>query len=88
MSEKRKPTKEDEFLRIRLMAGGTRYNVEGELQFSVTDRRVDPIIFFDDIDMGAETRPNPYASLEPIMEGNNVTVTEMGEVLCTAALEP
>lgn len=87
MSEKREVTKEDILLKTRLISEGARLEVKGELQWQVGDPFVGPIIVFSDRKMVAETRVNPRSRLELIVDGNEVTISEMGEVLGAATLE-
>jgi len=49
---------------------------------------IHPNIVFDGCDLHAATRPNPHSPLELIIDGDDVTISEMGEVLATAKLEP
>jgi len=88
MLKKRNMIEEDVLLKTRLLAEGVRYQVKGPLLWESTDTFVDVIVYFDDNYMQAETRLNPRSRLEVSIEGNNVTISEMGEVLRTATLEP
>ena len=90
MTPRRKVTKEDALLKTRLAAEGVRYEVQGRLQW---DRTLDgfmihPNIVLDDCGLHAATRPNPHSILEAVIDGEDVTISEMGEILATAKLEP
>lgn len=88
MTERRNITKEDVLLKTRLISEGARFDVKGPLQWGVGDPFVGPVVIFKDRNMVAETRLNPRSRLELIIDGNDVTISEMGEVLGTATLEP
>ena len=88
MTETRDTARDDVLLKTRLLAEGVRYQVKGPLLWESTDKFVDVIVIFDGNGMQAETRLNPRSRLEVGIEGNNVTISEMGEILRTATLEP
>ncbi len=88
MAEKRKATKKDEFLKIRLLAEGVRYEVEGQPQWFTVNKFTDVVVVFDNCDMVAETRENPRSRLTVSIDGHDVTISEMGEVLDTGTLQP
>lgn len=88
MTEKRDPTKEDVLLKMRLLAEGVRYDVKGPLLWESTDKFVDVTVVFDDCELVAETRSNPRSRLTVSINGNDVTISEMGEDLGTATLVP
>ncbi len=79
---------DDVLLKTRLLAEGVNYRVKGPLEWSSTDTFVDVTVYFDGNNMSAETRLNPRSRLEVAIEGNVATISEMGEVLRTATLEP
>ncbi len=81
-------TRDDVLLKTRLLAEGVRYQVKGPLEWESTDKFVDVTFTFDGCDIEAETRLNPRSRLEVGIDGNNVTVSEMGEVLVTGKLVP
>ena len=62
--------------------------MKGPLLWESTDKFVDVTFIFDDSFMQAETRPNPRSRLEVGVDGNDVTVSEAGEVLATGKLVP
>ncbi len=88
MSEKRNTTKEDVLLKTRLLAEGVQYEVKGPLLWESTDKFVDVTVVFNDCDIVAETRANPRSRLTVRIDGNDVAISEMGEVLGTATLQP
>ncbi len=88
MTETRDTAREDALLKTRLLAEGVTYQVKGPLAWESTDTFVDVTFTFDDSDIEAETRLNPRSRLEVGIEGNNVIVSEMGEVLVTGKLVP
>jgi len=88
MTERRDITEEDTLLKMRLLAEGVRYEVKGPLRWSSTDKFVNVTFFFNDCDVVAETRANPRSRLTVGIDGNSVTVSEMGEILTTGTLEP
>ena len=88
MAGRRSATRDDIFLKTRLISEGVQLIVDGPLEWSVGDPFVGPIIIFNECDMVAETRFNPRSRLEFIVKGRDVTISEMGEVLATATLEP
>ncbi len=95
MTEKRNISKQDVLLRTRLDTEGARYlKVEGSLPKDpsiiatlMTNRRIAldgcgaVIPFF-------RIRPNPRSRLEISIEGDDVTISEMGQVQATAKLLP
>lgn len=88
MTEKREVTKADVLLKMRLLAEGVRYEVKGPLLWESTDKFVDVTVIFDDCDLVAETRLNPRSRLIVSIDGNDATISEMGEALGTATLQP
>ncbi len=95
MTEKRNITKQDVLLRTRLDTEGARYlKVEGSLPKDpsiiatlMTNRRIaldgcGAVIPF------LRIRPNPRSRLEISIEGDDVTISEMGQVQATAKLLP
>jgi len=89
MAEKGNLTKEDELLQIRLITEGVRLEVKGDLQWKeeMDVWTATPVIVPDWTGRSAMTWPNPYSSLKLTIDGNNVIVSEMGEVVGTAKLE-
>ncbi len=87
-TKKRNITKEDILLKARL--GAARVEVKGPLLWKPTASVLNPRIVLDGCDMVAHIgmQSNPLSPLELVIEGNDVTISEKGEVLATAKLEP
>ncbi len=89
MTEAGTISREDTLLQIRLITEGVRYEVKGEAQWN---EQMDvwtavPVIIPDWTGRPAMTWPNPYSSLKLVIDGDKVTLSEMGEVVGTAKLE-
>ena len=91
MTEQASLTREQAFLRTRIFADGVRYVEKGasawdpipEQGFAANVRFI-----LDGTGMVVNTQPNPRSRLDCVMEGDKVTITEMGKVLCTGKLVP
>ncbi len=84
VAEKRNITKEDIFLKARLLSEGVRMEVKKP---SEKWRNIYRSIVLDGCELAALLRPNSYSRLEAVVEGDNVTISDMGEVLGTATYE-
>ena len=95
MTEKRNITRQDVLLRTRLDTEGARYlKVEGSLPKDpsiiatlMTNRRIaldgcGAVVPF------LRIRPNPRSRLEVSIDGDDVTISDLGEVQATAKVEP
>ncbi len=89
MAGKRNITKEDILLKTKLLAEGARVEVKGPplWQPSIDGFASNPHIVFDGCDITAVILPNPRSRLEAIIEGKDVTISDMGELLGTATLQ-
>lgn len=91
MAEQKRYTRDDVFLRTRIFADGVRYVEKGTSAWDPLPEQgtpANPIFIQDGSGMIITTRPNPRSRLDCVMDGSNVTISEMGEVLCTGKLEP
>ena len=91
MTITRNTTRDDVLLKTRIFAEGVRYEFRGESLWDPIHEEEAPkvpIIMLDGCDLYTRTRPNPRSRIDVIIEGNNVTITEAGEVLGTGILEP
>jgi len=80
-------TKEDVLLKTRLLAEGARLEVRGPLLWEPTDQTKTPIIVLDGCGVVVGMRPDPRSRLEVIIDGSDVTILEMGEILGTGTLQ-
>jgi hypothetical protein len=84
MAEKRYITREDIFLEARLLSEGVRVEVktapEKPPAFPGT-------IVIDGCEITTFLRPSRYSRLEALIEGDRVTISDLGEVLSTARFE-
>ena len=91
MAEKRNITKEDVLLKTRLLAEGVRYEVKGPSQWgagSFDPLSAFPAIVLDGCDVVVlPFGQNPRSRLEAVIEGNSVTISDMGEVVGTGTLQ-
>ena len=89
MTEKRNITKEDIFLKTRLLAEGVRLEVKGPSLWQPTmdGFAKNPHIVLDGCEITAVIRPNPRSRLEVVIDGNVVIISEMGEIQGTATLQ-
>ena len=83
MTEKRNITKKDIFLKARLLSEGVRIEVEKPPEKS----GIYGGIVLDGCGIASLLRPDPYSRLDAVIEGNHVTISDMGEVLGTATFE-
>jgi len=85
-------TGDDFFLKTRIFVDGVRYVVKGTSSWDPLPEQdmlpAHPVIIQDGTGMLIETQPNPRSRLDCIIEGDKVTISEMGEVLCTGKLQP
>ena len=87
MAEKRNITKEDILLRTRLGAEGARLEVKGPLLWEPTAQITAPHIVLDGCDTTCSVRPYERSRLGIVIEGNDVTISDMGEVVGTGTLQ-
>ncbi len=87
---KRNITKEDVLLKTRLMSEGVRYDIKGPLQWGAGTFDVVssfPAIVLDGCDVVVTALgENPRSRMEAVLEGNEVTISDMGEVMATGTL--
>ncbi|MEE8400462.1 MAG: radical SAM protein [Desulfobacterales bacterium] len=86
-----KHTREEVFLKTRIFVDGVRYVVKGSSSWDPLpelDSPANPVFIQDGTGMLIGTRPNPRSRLDCTIEGDAVTLLEMGEVLCTGKLQP
>jgi len=83
MLEKRNITKEDIFLKARILSEGVRIKVKKPPERGATFR---PFVL-DGCDLVAMPLPNPYSRLEVVIDGEDVTISDMGKVLSLGKLE-
>ena len=84
MSEKRNITREDIHLEARLLSEGARIEVKAPLE---TPLGFPGTIILDGCEITTLLRPNPNSRLEAVLEGDRVSISDMGEVLGTAVFE-
>lgn len=84
MAEKRNITRDDIFLEARLLSEGVRIErktpAEKPAAFPGT-------IIMDGCEITTLLRPNAYARLQAVVDDDQVTISDMGEVLATATFE-
>lgn len=87
-TKKRNITKEDVLLKTRLLAECARLEVKGPSlwQPTIDGFARNPRIVLDGCEITVAIRPNPRSRLQVVIDGNDVTISEMGEVLGTATL--
>ncbi|KKK46566.1 hypothetical protein LCGC14_0728690 [marine sediment metagenome] len=83
MTEKRNITKEDIFIKARMLSEGVRIKVKNQPEKGSRNR---PFVM-DGCDLVVLLLPNPYSRLKVEIDGENVTVSDMGKVLRTGSLE-
>ena len=83
MTEKRNITEDDIFLKARILSEGIRMKVKKPPETGIPFR---PIVL-DGCDLVVLPLPNQYSRLEAIVDGNDVTISDMGKVLSTGKLE-
>jgi hypothetical protein len=83
-TEKRNITKEDIFLEARLRAEGARIEAKNA---SKPANRFYSAVVLDGCEMVVGLMPNEYSRLEVVIDGADVTISDMGEVLGTGTME-
>ena len=83
MTEKRNITKEDIFLKARLLSEGVRIEVKRPPEKGPAFR---PFVL-EGCDLVVQPLPNTYSRLEIVIDGDDVTISDMGEVLGTGTLQ-
>lgn len=84
MAEKRNITKDDIFLEARLLSEGVRI----ETKTPAEEPAAFPgTIIIAGCEITALIRPNAYAPLQAVIEDDQVTISDMSEVLATATFE-
>ena len=83
MSEKRNITKEDIFLKARMLSEGVRVKIKKQ---SETGDNFRPVVL-DGCDLVVLLLPNSYSRLEVTIDGDAVTISDMGKVLSLGRLE-
>ena len=83
MTEKRNITKEDIFLKARMLSEGVRITVKKQPEKGTRNR---PFVM-DGCDLVVMLLPNLYSRLEVIIDGDNVTISDMGKQLSSGTLE-
>lgn len=86
MTEKRNITKADILLKARLLTEGVRVQVKAQPSRYPKNPYAPVLIVFDGCDVVAPVMPNPRSVLELVAEGNDITISELGEVLMTGEL--
>ena len=90
MTERRNISKEDVLLKTRLMSEGVRLDIKGPLQWGAGT--LDVVSSFPGIVLGGcdvvvtAFGENPRSRMEVVIEGQNVTISDMGEVVGTGTL--
>ncbi|MHA2006958.1 MAG: radical SAM protein [Promethearchaeota archaeon] len=83
MTEKRNITKEDIFLKARMLSEGVRIKVNKPPEKGMVLR---PVVL-DGCDLVVNLLRNKYSRLVVLIEGEDVTIMDMGKVLSTAKME-
>ena len=83
MTEKRNITKEDIFLKARILSEGIRVKVKNQ-QEKWTPYR--PFVM-EGCDLVVMFLPNPYSRFEAVIDGDDVTVSDMGKIISSGTLE-
>lgn len=83
MAQKRNITREDIFLKARLLSEG----VQAEVKKPPENPDLRSIIALDGCGILSILRRNPYSRMKAVIEGDHVTLSDMGEVLGTATFE-
>jgi len=83
MTEKRKITKEDIFIKARMLSEGIRINVKKQPKKGSLYR---PFVM-DGCDLVVSLLPNPYSRLEAVIDDDDVTISDMGKTLVSGKLE-
>lgn len=90
MTEPRKITRDDVLIKTRLLAEGVRYDVKGTAvwQPQLDGFMKNPNVVLDGCGLVAASRPNPHSIIDLTLDGNDVTISELGKVVATGKLEP
>lgn len=80
--EKRNITKADIFLKARILSEGVRLKIKKPL----TTSYFRPVVL-DGCELVVMPLPNPYSRLEVVIDGEDVTISDMGKVLSLGKLE-
>ena len=83
MTEKRNITKEDIFLKARMLSEGVRVKLKKPPEKGSPYR---PVVL-KGCDLVVQPLPNSYSRLEVVIDGDNVTISDMGKVLSSGKLE-
>ena len=83
MTEKRNITKEDIFLKARILSEGIRVKVKKQPEKGSPYR---PFVM-DGCDLVVSLLPNPYSRLEAVIVGDDVSISDMGKTLVSGKLE-
>jgi len=83
MSEKRNITKEDIFIKARILSEGVRIKVKKQPETGPIFR---PIVL-DGCDLVVMPLPNSYSRLKVVIDGNDVIISDMSKVLSPGKLE-
>ena len=83
MTEKRNITKDDIFLKARILSEGVRLKVKKPPEIGSPFR---PFVL-DGCDLVVMPLPNKFSRLEAVVDGDDVTITDMDKVLSTGRLE-
>jgi|TARA_Y100000310_G_scaffold335301_1_gene416946 hypothetical protein len=86
MTEKRTITKADILLKARLLTEGARYEVKAPSSRRSKSPYAPTLIVFDGCDVVAPVYPGSRSTLEVVADGDDVTISELGEVLMTGQL--
>ena len=90
--ERKQCTREQVFLATRVFADGVRYVEKGTSAWDPLPEqgpiKANPRFILDGTDMAVNTQPNPRSRLDMVMDGEDVTITEMGKTICTGKLVP
>ncbi len=84
-------TREQVLLRTRVFADGVRYVEKGASAWDPLPEQglpANPRFILAGTDMAVNTQPNPRSRLDMVMDGDDVTFTEMGKTICTGKLVP
>ncbi len=86
MTEKRNITKADILLKARLLTEGVRLEVKAQSSRYPKNPYASTLIVFDGCGVVAPVFPNPRSILELVADGDEGTISELGEVLMTVQL--
>lgn len=83
MTEKRNITKEDIFLKARMLSEGVRLKLKKPPEKGSPYR---PVVL-EGCDLVVQPLPNPYSRLEVVIDSEDVIISDMGKVVSLAKLE-